>query len=493
MNTFFPKSIVALLLISYILISCQKDDPGTESVTYEVNKFIYKGLYTYYLWNDKVPTLKDPQYEKQSNFNDLLNSYSDPEGFFNSLLYQKGTVDRWSFIVDDVKEINNWIAGISESVGVDFRLYYIDDSKTKLVGIIRYVLKNTPASKAGLKRGDMFLTINGEQLTSSNYETLLFTNKTSTVGLASYNGSGFVLNNKSVTLTAVVIQENPIFLDTILNVNNLKVGYLVYNAFNSSYDSLNHTTYDLELNQVFGKLKTGGVQKLIIDLRYNGGGTVTSAIYLASMIYSTDPQKVFCKTMFNDYLQTYYEKTYGKEALNYNFVSEIAKTSQTSAQTVNSLGLNEVYIIGSSETASASELVINGLKPYITVKLVGTNTYGKYVGSMTIQDADEDGIINPHHTWAMQPIVLKTSNSAGESDYVNGLTPTITAKESAVELVPFCDPNEPLLRACLNDIKGIKSAPVKTSVDFTGFKSSDDFAPMAKTMVVRDFPGRQLR
>jgi carboxyl-terminal processing protease len=486
MKKYFFYIFIALTL-GTIIAGCRKDTeplPEIKEAT-DANKFVYDGLSTYYLWEDKIPAFHNTKYDNKDSLNVFLNKYAKPEDLFQSLLYEYGTVDKWSFISDNSKEVENWIAGISESVGADFKLYYISEGSNDLIGVIRYVLKGSPAEKAGLKRGNLFLKVNDQQLTVSNYQTLLYTLKNVTFGLASYNGSGFVSNGKSVALTAVLLQENPILIDTVLNISNIKVGYLVYNGFISAYDSIKKTSYDIELNKTFGKFKTAGIQKLVIDLRYNGGGVVTTAIYMASMIYSTDTKKIFAKMQFNNFLQNYYVQKYGAEYLNDNFENIIAKTTKMPEATINSLGLNQVYIITTSETASASELVINGLDPYISVIQVGSNTYGKYAGSNTLKDyIDNNGNVNPNHSYVMQPIIFKTSNSLNVSDYVNGLAPDISAKEYASELLPFCDPNEPMLKACLDNIRGTKSAIVKKGTDFKGFKTWDDFSPVGRNMIM---------
>ena len=481
--------IISSFLISLLIYGCQKDEPEPEpevpdiKEATDVNKFIFNGLATYYLWESNVPAFHNTKYQNSDSLNAFLNKYSDPEDLFYDLLYQYGKTDKWSFIVDNAEEIENWINAISESMGMDFKLYYISESSDDLIGVIRYVLKNSPAEKAGLKRGDLFMTVNGEQLTVSNYMTLMFTLKSYTLGLASYNGSSFTVNGKTATMTAVLLQENPVYLDTVLIINNIRVGYLVYNGFTASYDSLIKSSYDIELNKVFGKFQSDAIEKLIIDLRYNGGGVVRTAEYLGSMIYSTDSQKIFSITQYNSLLQSYFLENYGAEIFNDYFYSTISETEKMPAEPINSLGLSQVYFITSSESASASELLINGLKPYITVTQVGTNTAGKYVGSWTITDVDEEGTLNPNHSWAMQPIIFKTANSQNVSDFTNGLTPDVNAIEYASRLLPFCDPNEPLLKACLDHIKGLKSAPGKKGADLRGFKSSDDFSPFAGTMV----------
>jgi carboxyl-terminal processing protease len=483
----------AFILFLVTLGSCKKDVISTEPVITEAtdaNKFIYNGLSTYYLWETEVPALNNPTYlSNNDSLNAFLNKYDNPEDLFYSLLYQYGTIDKFSFIVDNSQEIDDWLAGISESVGIDFRLYYISNGSNDLVGVIRYVIKDSPADKAGLKRGDFFTTINGQQLTVANYQELLFTLTTYTMGLATYTGSGFVESGKSVTMTAVSLMEDPIYLDTVLVVNGTKVGYLVYNLFSNSFDSHINTSYDIELNNVFGKFKADGIQKLILDLRYNGGGSVMSAIYLASMIYSGNPDLLFGKEIYNPILTDYFYSQYGTEFFNDYFQDVISATDQTPAADINSLGLSDIYIIATSETASASEMVISGLKPYMSVTQVGSNTVGKYVGSFTIKDwIDNEGNVNPNDPWTMQPIVFKWANSQDFSDFYDGLTPDISATESPVNLLPLGDVNESLLKACLDNITGSKSEKIYGLPQFEPFKSSNEFSPLKNGMYIDKLP-----
>ena len=123
--------------------------------------------------------------------------------------------------------------------------------------------------------------------------------------------------------------------------------------------------------------------------------------------------------------------------------------------------MNKVYVITSSETASASELVINGLKPYIEVIQVGDSTVGKNVASATIKDwIDSKGTVNPKHKWAMQPIILKISNSEGFADFEKGLVPDIEIKETIGALGILGDPQEPLLSKVLEHM-GVLSGIAK--------------------------------
>ena len=479
--------ITYLSVIIIVMVNCKKEGidrvPKVTSEATDVNKFIYNGLKDYYLWSDKVPNLGVHKFLDKDSLNVFLNSYTDPNKLFTGLLYKHGTVDKWSFLVDDSQVIDDWIQGISETMGFDFVLSYYG-AGSNIFGVVRYVYKGSPAEKAGIKRGDYFLKVDDQQLTASNYQSLLFNKLTYKLSFASLSGNrttgySITLNGRSVTMTAVLLQENPIQLDTVLTINNFKVGYLVYNSFNAEFD--------LQLNEVFRKFKNEAIDKLVIDLRYNGGGSVETAIYLASMIYGTSTSKVFLKEQYSPGLQAYIITQNGAASLNQNFADKIGQTSTSAGTPINTLNIGKVYIITSDNTASASELLINGLKPYMQVVTVGDSTVGKYVGSWTIKDWDEDGKVNPSHKWAMQPIVVKIANSQGVSDYVLGLYPDLRKEEEIVELLPLGDQNEALLKVVLNDIKGIPQSAVTFKSAQLGIRKIFDYQdhrPFSKQMYI---------
>jgi len=469
--------ISSLLLLSILLTNCKKDPVIPEAT--DVNKFIYNGLKGYYLWADQIPNLAATKYSTKDELNSFLNTYSDPNVLFTSLLYQYKTIDKWSFIVDDSQTIDNWIQGISETMGFDFMLARVGTSGD-VFGFVRYVYKGSPAEKAGIKRGDLFMKVDGTQLTVDNYQTQLFTKVTYTLSMASISGNTISLNGKTVTMTAIQMQENPIQLDTVMQVGAYKVGYLVYNGFNSDFD--------IALNSVFKKFKDAGINNLILDLRYNGGGSVETAIYLASMIHGTSTSEIFLKSQYNTNLQNYFIGKYGASSLNDYFTDSIAKTTTTDAIAINTLNLNKLYVLTSDNTASASEALINGLKPYMQIFNVGINTAGKYVGSMTLKDWDENMVVNPNNKWAMQPIVVKIANVNGISDFVNGLTPDYLVEEDIANLLPFGNPNETLLRVALNEIQGLplygKKSMKSEELGLKKVFDSQDIRPFAKQMYI---------
>jgi carboxyl-terminal processing protease len=448
-----------LAVIFFSFTQCRKEasttgieKPVIIPAASEVNYFIWSSMHDYYLWNSNVSDITNTNFiTSKDSLNLFLNKYTDPNMLFDDLLYQHGVVDKWSFIVNDYSIIENWIAGISKTMGYDFQLYLLSSGSTDVFGVIRYVLPGSPAEKAGLKRGDFFSKIDGTQLTTTNYSTLI-AKESFALTLAKLTNGALVTTTTTPVMTAVELQEDPVYLTKVIDVNGSKVGYIVYNGFTSDFD--------LRLNTVMQQFKASGITKLIVDLRYNGGGSVQTATYFGSMIYTTDVTKIFSKSIYNTILQSYFTQQYGADALLNKFTDNIAATSTTAKTTISSLNLSDVYFLVSKETASASELLINGLKPYMNVTVIGTNTYGKYVGSFTIKDYDSKGNLVTTHKWAMQPITVKIANSAGVTDYVDGLTSDISVKEDVGNLLPLGDENELLLKTCLDRIKGLKSAAV---------------------------------
>ncbi|MDD4108848.1 MAG: S41 family peptidase, partial [Prolixibacteraceae bacterium] len=395
---------IITLISVFCITGCDKDDPlPPEPIpeASEVNRFIFEGLAIYYYWVADVPYLTDSRFNNEDSLNYHLNKYTDPEDLFYSHLYRYGEIDKWSEIFDNYTEIDQWLSGISESTGIVPMPVQFENSN-EVAGLVIYVLKDSPADLAGIKRGDYFTKINNTELTDKNFYDLFYSGGTQTFSMATINAN-YVISETGIThtLNSEFIQENPVLLDTVYNIDGLKIGYLVYNGFTSAFDQKLNNSYDILLNNVFAGFKSEGIDKLIIDLRYNLGGSVQTAIYLASMIYSTDKNQVFAKTKYNDLLQNEYIKMYGTaDSLNDYFAEYIARDTfyitdengtvvqmMTTPKTpIVSLNLNELYVITSGNSASASELLINGLKPYINVKSIGSNTRGKNVGSVTLKD-----------------------------------------------------------------------------------------------------------
>jgi carboxyl-terminal processing protease len=448
MKTSFKVTLL-LFLAFFILQSCEDNDDVAPPPNLEINDFIWKGLNLYYLWQADVPNLADNKFANQADLNNFLKGYTKPEDIFNALRVDP-KIDRFSWIVSDYLELEGQLQGTTKNDGMDFGLYYKSSTSNEIFGYVRYIINNSDASNKDIKRGDIFYGVNGTQLTDKNYQDLLLNSENYTLNLADYNNGAITPNGKSVNLTKTVLNENPILVNKVIETGGHKIGYLMYNGF--------YPNYDTQLNDVFASLKTKGVTDLVLDLRYNGGGSIQSATRLASMITGQFTGKVFSKQRWNDKINSYFESE-DPEALKNLFTNTVGSAP------LNSLNLTKVYVLTTKSTASASELVINGLKPYIDVVQIGDMTTGKNVGSITIYDSPTFGKENrnPNHRYAMQPIVLKIVNAADFGDYFTGLTPTYSLKENITNLGVLGTSSEPLLSTAIGKITGTAKMIKKTT------------------------------
>jgi len=413
---------------------------------------MWKAMNLWYFWQSDVPNLSDTKFpdtpEGTIAYNDFLATESDPGLFFdNQLLFSE---DRFSFYAEDYKELTQSLAGISKSNGLEFGLVRFSGSDD-VFGYVQYIVPNSDASTKAIARGDIFTGVDGTTLTVNNYVDLLFgDNDTYTLNMADITNGTITPNVDEVILTKQeALAEDPIFIDKIFEISGQKIGYLMYNQFTNEYDEA--------LNDVFGAFKAGGITSLVLDLRYNPGGSVNTARLLSSMIYGTNTLDVFLKARYNLKYQTYLEDN--------NVELRDFFADKTGAGTaINTLDLSKVYILTTNGTASASELVINGLAPYLDIVQIGETTRGKNEFSVTmVDDKGNDyiynpqrvGNINPDNIWAIQPLIGRNENSAGFSDYTAGLAPDITLPEDLENLGILGDQNEPLLARALQEITGV--------------------------------------
>ena len=488
MTTTF-KYFLVFLLSAFIFQSCQDEDDVAAPSYLEVNDFVWKGLNLYYLWQADVPNLADNKFENQNQLNSFLKGYPTPENLFENLLYKPESlfpaseaVDRFSWIVDDYLELEGQLQGTTNNNGVEFGLSRKSSGSSDLFGYVRYIIPNSDASTKNIKRGEVFDGVNGTKLTISNYQSLLFgSNNDYTLNMANIINGVFTPNGKSVALTKTVLDENPILVNKVIVSGSRKIGYLMYNAFYSNYDS--------QLNDAFGTLKSQGITDLVLDLRYNGGGSIQSSTRLASMITGAFKGQVFAKEQWNAKIESYFAAN-DPESLKNLFTDKIGTTP------INSVNMTKVYIITSASTASASELVINGLKPYITVIQIGDVTVGKNVGSVTLYDSPTFGKENrnPNHRYAMQPLVLKIVNGVGFGDYQSGLTPNFLLKETISTFDVLGSPTEPLLSLAIGKITGTaKMKPSVPGMQFDYFKDSKSVNGLHNQMYIEKAPEGLLK
>ena len=381
----FKFCLLALILV---FSSCKKSDDEDPNIIrietdLEIIDFIWKGLNQYYYWQESVVNLSDSKKESESDYAYYLSQNPDPENFFNSLLHPD---DNFSWIVDDYVELENMLQGIDISDGMEFGLY-VECNDQNIFGFVRYVQKDSDAESKGVKRGMVFSNINGTRLTRDNYRDLLFNNSSSSYTIRfseiSYNQNNQCANiipgQEDLTLIKSRIVKNPIHISKIIENGGQKIGYLMYNQFLGVVES-EGKDYNSELNDAFANFLSNGINDLVIDLRYNPGGRISTSINLASMITGQFNNQVFAKERWNSKLMNYWDENSPESLLN-RFTNKLGNN-----QSIFSLNLDRVFVLTSARTASASELLINGLDPYIDVIHIGDFTVGKNQGSITVYD-----------------------------------------------------------------------------------------------------------
>ncbi len=453
MKKFYISILASLLLFT----GCFEDfdDTINPASTLEIQNFIYRGLNYFYLYKEDTPELANDAFLTNDDRNSFLESYESPQDLFD---YLKADQDRFSFLTDDYVSLENALSGVTLNNGMEFGLVFYPDGSGDVFGYVRYVLPNSSAASTALQRGDIFNTIDGQQINETNYNDLLAPD-TYSIGLATFDGFTITPTGTTIELTKSQITENPIHIAQTLTIEGQKVGYLMYNAFTRDFDP--------ELNAVFGTFKNQGIDHLIIDLRYNGGGSVETAVDLSSMITGQFNNQIFYTEQWNQDRQAQYASP------------GLFNTQISNGDVINSLNLDRVYIITSARSASASELVINGLAPYITITQVGDTTTGKFQASFLLYDAPTPNFsrsqANVNHTYAMLPLVFKTVNAAGSTDYVDGLVPDIEQKENYANLGQLGTITEPLLAETLNQIfPGLAPSTVFDSFTEIGDSNSNN-------------------
>jgi carboxyl-terminal processing protease len=466
-------TLVAVVFCLTLLSACKEDEVLDENpiiVSEEnqyVNDWILQNMEDWYLWNNELP----------SNINNNL----DPSEYFPELLSDD---DRFSWIQPNYEELLNSLQGISKEAGFEFVLYKETPSSENVVAQVLYVKPDSPAESAGLQRGDLISKINNQQITTANYKELIpdlhenhtLEYKPLVIGEERFD------DPVTVSLSVVEYSENPNYLYKVIEDGDRKIGYYVYNFF-ATGTSGNDNQYDTQMDEIFAFFKSEGITDLVLDLRFNSGGSETSAKNLASYIGSgIGSTNLFFSRTYNENLM---DEIKNDPDLGENFLKSffLDKPSNIGNQLMN----GRVYILTSSRTASASELIINSLNPYMDVFLIGDVTYGKNVGSISIYEEND-----PKNTWGLQPIIVKVANSVGFSDYGDGFTPDIENKDNSLYIYPLGDVHENLLAASIAHINGLTDSGrvSSSSVDRTIVGHSLDQKRRGFNLYMEQNPGK---
>lgn len=430
--------IIPLLFAYLFLFACGQDDkePDTDKQQRpETLAWIEDTMRDHYYWNKKIPKVARLDYA------------NDPETFFQSLLYEAedgktvgGNHYFFSYIEQTASKTYSFLQE-DYSYGFEFTTvrFLQSDGSTYYGAIVLYVVPNTPADKAGLKRGDWIMRLNNQPITAADVERL-YGDAGKSLDLFQWNNTRGFLFDRTVEIEgAVPIEDHPVYFWDTYHVGGKKVGYLVYNQFKPGKTDEDNS-YDNQLRTLSVEA-FDGVDEFVLDLRYNNGGYLSCMSLLCAIL---GPDRVLSEKQFG-YLE------YNDGTTDYFSVGYL------SGHTKN-LNLNRLFVLVSGTSASASEAIINLLTPYMDeVVVIGRTTQGKNVGSEPFESSDGK--------WEMHPITFKIFNHNGQSDYANGWIPDVvigdvfdyTSQGSITPLEKIYElgnPNERMLGTALSLIAG---------------------------------------
>jgi hypothetical protein len=371
------RSFLIVLSGIVIISSCRKNDAAVGKGGSAEDKLKDSAVAIardIYLWNTRIPAdFNGRSYDDPDKIMMAIRQYSLEPGFTEP-------VDHYSFGIRK-SEWDNVSSGIASDFGLSAFFFSDDDLR------VRSVVNGSPAGLAGIRRGWKMIKVAGStDINSDNADFLaqkIYGSTSTAFTFERPDGS-----DVDVTLQAATYQEDPIYLDTVYDAGAKKAGYLVFNSFLGDTGAVKE-----RFQQIFQKFADNGVTDMIVDLRYNGGGYVDLQATLANYLVKPSADgSIMMNEEFNS---------------NYTALNTTARFKK-----LGPLNINNVFFIVSENTASASELLINNLKPYMNVKLVGPEaTYGKPVGFFPIGVGD----------WYVFPVSFRSTNGMGSGNYFDGI------------------------------------------------------------------------
>jgi len=406
----FRVRILLPFLFLFLFNSCKKDEVTvvlTQEQKWATEEFT--AMQSIYLWNDALPaTLDNTKYtttEKALEF--LMGLKINPTTGL--------AIDHYSFL-DKIGNLSGEITQGTASGDYGFMVVPGYNSSQQVSFFVNYVYKNSPAGMAGVVRSSEIVSINGSNAvhpdvdsqsylvaTSAGYTNMvnaLFSSTSATFGFKKPDGTTL-----TASLNVAPYSINSVLCDSIYTVGTKNVGYVVFNQFLGA-------SSQTELTNTINKFQAGGVKYLIVDLRYNGGGSIETCEKFSSMLA---PVSANAKAMYTYKMNTATTKYYTSQKL--NFTTNFTKT--------NTFEPIELYFIVSDNTASASELLINNLRPYYTNKLflIGSTTYGKPCGFWSTPIGYTEKQTTTKEGYDLYAVSFETVNANNEGSYYTGMTP----------------------------------------------------------------------
>ena len=458
------KLNLAILVFFIAVSSCKKSPvepevpvtvaPGdipTPPVNSTRTQLTLDSIYLYaretYLWNDALPnfvtfnprgynSFSTPILNFQDELFDITQLKIDPKTAKPYEFYEDHPSNsKFSYIMDDtnssstVAAANNKFADVTiDGEGDDFGLDLASLSASDVR--VKKVSPGSPAALKGVVRADRILKINGTTVSAGSQSGINFIYNSLDGNTIKINAQRINGTQYTVDLVRNTYQSSSILKKTVLTSGSKKIGYLAYARFSN----LPNSKADLEA--AFADFASQGITDLIVDFRYNGGGYVETAEYMTNLIApSAKNGAVMYVEFYNSLMQSgkaailshqillnsngQTQQTNGHLATYADIDYSVAKNTYKfeKAGTLNNIK-NVVFIV-SKATASASELVINSLKPHMNVKLVGSKTYGKPVGFFPIG-------IDKFQVYMSN---FSIQNSIGEGGYFAGMSVDIPAAD----------------------------------------------------------------
>lgn len=418
-------SILGTLIVPVYLTSCGEDRWAAYAGETATDRWIYDSMRVWYYWNEEIPGANN------------VNYFIEPFKFFSSLLSKKDGKNSVPYsTIDSLVNVTRSIPYTDNSYGFQFTVNQVEGNDTAYYAHILYVAQGSPASAIQLERGDWIMDMNGEPITKKNFTALYGSGAMKlTVGYYDVPNDTIIAYKEPREIAAArAVNDNPVFYKNIYERAGKRIGYLVYNHFSAGVTD-NSNEYNNDLRDASRYFASNQINDFVLDLRYNNGGLLSCAQLMCALLAPAD--KLGQELGFLEF-----NKSFNPRQAPFNLDASLIQSGAN-------LNLNTLYVITSDQTASASEMVINCLKPFMQkVVLIGSTTEGKNVASTTFS--------NPELMITMSPIVGMIYNSKSESDYDKGFKPDYAINENSnlAQFLPFGNPDELLLSTALGIIDG---------------------------------------
>lgn len=419
-----PRARRVLLLSAAALSACGGGSsgsggaavPGACTATAQ-KQFVLDVMQDIYLYNEQMPAI-DPD------------GFATPETLLDALLVDPP--DRFSFIGSAAAD--DAFFGEGQFIGLGFGTRLVAADELRLTD----VFEGSPAAAAGLERGHGIVAINGRSIAeitaAEGVDAAFGPDEVGVAVLLTVAGPGS--DEFDVSVTKAVVTIPPVPVETVFDVGGRPVAYLFFRSFvEPSFAAL---------DDAFAGFAAAGVRDVVLDLRYNGGGLVAVADFLGNLLGGLNANgQVYSMTVFNAN-------------------NAFRNTTTLLTNETHSLSLDRLVFITTGATASASEIVINSLAPHVATFVVGSDTFGKPVGSLGFTFCGK----------ILRPTSFETVNAEGEGGYFDGL-PVDCAAEDDLDFA-LGDPSEPSLAEALFVVANAQcSGASAASVDERAGRSRD--------------------